>query len=60
MTIITKNDGFVVTIEEINIHKYNVTIQPNNKVSVTMNGLKTLEDCLRYAEIVKNNFKSGE
>lgn len=58
MTIITTSskDG-KVTIEITPQKTYCVTVEPRKGVSISRNGLDSIEECMQYANYIRKNFK---
>lgn len=60
MTIIYSHKGSKITIKELPNKNYTVTVEPRRGVSVTKNGLGSVQECLVYAESVRKNFEKPD
>lgn len=58
MTIITIDKNGKLTIQQTPQKKYCVTIEPRKGVSISRNGLDSIEECLEYVENIRKAFKA--
>ena len=57
MKMITVKNGCRITTQQLPNKKYCVTIEPKRGVSISKNGLLTIEECMQYADYIRKNFE---
>lgn len=58
--IITSGKDGKVTIEVTPQKTYCVTIESRKGVSISRNGLNSIEECIEYADYVRKNFEKQD
>ena len=57
MKMITVKRDCRIAIQQLPNKKYSVTIEPKRGVSVSKNGLLTIQECMQYADYIRKNFE---
>ena len=56
MKILFNNKNARISIVEVINNTYTVTIDMGKGLSITKNGLDSIQECLQYVELIKKSF----
>ena len=56
MKILFNNKNARISIVEVINNTYTVTIDMGKGLSITKNGLSSVQECLQYADLIKKSF----